>query len=273
MEGNQENDLLGYPKIITYECTKKIIEQMEKNVFKIKTKDGQGTGFFCKIPFPDKTNMLPVLITNNHVIDKDILINERNIKIYIEEEFEEKIINLNNRMKYTNKDYETTIIEIKEEDNINSFLELDEKIINGIISNKNENIKFEDKTMYIVQYPEGELSVSYGVLSSIYEDKKYNFQHKCCTRNGSSGSPILNKDNNKIIGIHRAGLNNSNKGTFLNFPIKEFIRNEFLIKKFNKKQNLFIESIYIDTLDLCDMNIEDEGLKDLSEIEFKNLKK
>ena len=273
MEGNQESDILGYPKIITYECTKKIIKQMEKNVFKIKTKDGQGTGFFCKIPFPDETNMLPVLMTNNHVIDKDILINERNIKIYIEEEFEEKIINLNNRMKYTNKDYETTIIEIREEDNINSFLELDEKIINGIISNKNENLKFEDKTMYIVQYPEGELSVSYGVLSNIYEDKKYNFQHKCCTKNGSSGSPILNKNNNKIIGIHREGLKNSNKGTFLNYPIREFIRNEFLLKKFNKKQNLFIEGIYIDTLDLCNKDIEDEDLKDLSEIEFKNLKK
>jgi len=115
MEGNQESDILGCPGIITYECTKKIIEQMEKNVFKIKTKDGRrrGTGFFCKIPFPDETNMLPVLMTNNHVIDKDILINERNIKIYIEEEFEEKIINLNDRIKYTNIDYDTTIIEIK----------------------------------------------------------------------------------------------------------------------------------------------------------------
>ena len=61
-------------------------------------------------------------------------------------------------------------------------MELDEKIINGIISNKNENIKFEDKTMYIVQYPEGELSVSYGVLSKIYEDKKYNFQHNVVQR-------------------------------------------------------------------------------------------
>ena len=65
---NEENEyfLTGYPKPITYDCNKKIIEQMENNVFKIKIGANQGTGFFCKIPFPTKDNMLPVLITNNH---------------------------------------------------------------------------------------------------------------------------------------------------------------------------------------------------------------
>ena len=46
---------------------------MEKNIVKIKIGIEQGTGFFCKIPFPNKENMLPVLITNNHVISGDIL--------------------------------------------------------------------------------------------------------------------------------------------------------------------------------------------------------
>ena len=32
----KEKLLNGYPGIISYECTKKIIEQMEKNIFKIK---------------------------------------------------------------------------------------------------------------------------------------------------------------------------------------------------------------------------------------------
>ena len=127
-------------------------------------------------------------------------------------------------MKYTNKEYDITIIEIKPEDNINYYLELDDIIINDIINILNKNKEFINETIYIIQYPENRLSVSYGILDKIYEDKKYNFNHKYSTKGGSSGSPILNI-NNKLIGIHKEGNNNKqyNKGTFLNYPIKEFI--------------------------------------------------
>ena len=73
MEPLKEFGLNGYPKIINYECQQKIIEQMEKSIFKIIIGKNQGTGFFSKIPFPNKENMLPVLITNNHIIDDDII--------------------------------------------------------------------------------------------------------------------------------------------------------------------------------------------------------
>ena len=74
---------------------------MEQNICKIKIGQEQGTGFFCKIPFPNKNNMLPVLITNNHVIDDKSLYNKNtNIKIDIEEEKESKIIDLKDRIKY-----------------------------------------------------------------------------------------------------------------------------------------------------------------------------
>ena len=38
-------------------------------------------------------------------------------------------------MKYTNEEYDITIIEIKEEDNINHYLELDDIILNDILNN------------------------------------------------------------------------------------------------------------------------------------------
>ena len=139
-------------------------------------------------------------------------------------------------MKYTNKDYDITIIEIKEEDEIKSFLELDDKIINDIINNSDENNDYIDETLYIIQYPEGQLSVSYGILQNIFVDKKYNFNHKCCTRRGSSGSPILNLKN-KIIGIHKEGTNKYNKGTFLNYPIKEFIKQNYINESENEIKN------------------------------------
>ena len=121
-----------------------------------------------------------------------------------------KQINLNDRIKYTNEEYDITIIEIKENDNIKNYLELDDKIIEDILNNNNRNNKYIDDTIYIIQYPEGKLSVSYGILNSIYEDEKYNFNHLCSTKGGSSGSPILNI-NNKIIGIHKKGYNNKYK--------------------------------------------------------------
>ena len=58
-----------------------------------------------------------------------------------------------------------------------------------------------DQTIYILQYPEGKLSVSYGIFEDFYEDLKGKIIYKCSTKPGSSGSPILNL-NNKIIGIH-----------------------------------------------------------------------
>jgi len=50
----KERELTKYPEIISYECTKKIMDQMQKNICKIKIDDKKGTGFFCKIPFPQK---------------------------------------------------------------------------------------------------------------------------------------------------------------------------------------------------------------------------
>ena len=80
MEKQKESLLNGYPNVISYECTKKIIEQMERNICKINIGEQQGTGFFTKIPFPNQNNMLPVFITNNHIINNDTL-NKKNIKI------------------------------------------------------------------------------------------------------------------------------------------------------------------------------------------------
>ena len=242
MEVEKESELNNSPKVIKYESIKKIIEQMEKNICLIATEkisekksekesykesiQEQGTGFFCKIPFPNITNKLTVLITNNHIIDKDLLDNKGKTTIYIENEKEGREMNFKNRMCYTNKEYDITIIEIKEKDNIKNYLELDDEIMKVVLNDDNDNFEYIKKTVYIIQYPENELSVSFGLIDSIEDGKeKYNFYHKCRTNHGSSGSPILNSENNKVIGVHKSGTNvNVNKGVFLDKPIKEFIR-------------------------------------------------
>ena len=62
----------------------------------------------------------------------------------------------------------------------------------------------------------------YGILNRINE---YDIIHICSTDNGSSGSPILNLENNKVIGIHNGGSSHFefNKGILLKEPINEFI--------------------------------------------------
>ena len=282
MDGVDERILIGCPTIISYDCTKKIMEQMEKNICKIRIGDQQGTGFFCKIPFPDENNMLPVLITNNHIINYELLYKENSTIAISSTLFENKILNLNDRIKRTNKEYDTTIIEIKETDKIENYLELDDYILDDIINSENNNDIYIEKTLYIIQYPEGHLSASYGILETINNEKKYYFYHKCSTKDGSSGSPILNL-NNKIIGIHSIGRKNdkTNKGIFLNYPIKEFIelntvdenkeKDEAALKAFNEYLNLDIKDTKIEKLNLM-WKIKDFDLYELTKVNFKNLK-
>ena len=48
MEEENETILIGYPKIISYECTKKILEQMEKISSKLKSELNKEQGSFVK---------------------------------------------------------------------------------------------------------------------------------------------------------------------------------------------------------------------------------
>ena len=141
----EEIKINEYLDTISYECNKKIIEQMENDICKIINKNNeQYTGFICKIPYTDINNMIKVLITYNNIINEEIIIETKKYK---------RIINIKNRMKYINKLNNIIIIEIKEEDNINNYLELDDIINNDIINNTNKIIKYIDKTIYLIQYP------------------------------------------------------------------------------------------------------------------------
>ena len=81
-ENEKEKDIKGSSNSISYEILETILEQMRNCICLINCKKGgNGTGFFCKIPFPDKYNLLPVLITNNHVLEQKDISNGEEIKI------------------------------------------------------------------------------------------------------------------------------------------------------------------------------------------------
>ena len=59
---------------------------------------------------------------------------------------------------------------------------------------------YSNKSIYIINYPEDkDVVVSYGQPPDLSE---FEIQHKCITKEGSSGSPILLINNQKLIGIH-----------------------------------------------------------------------
>ena len=221
----EEIKIKGSPDYVSISGTETILNQMRNSICKIKMNQTNGTGFFCKIPYENK--IMNVLMTNYHVLDEKYYNQNSLLNLFINDEKEVKIINLKNkRITYFNKKYDLTLIELKENDKIpiNNYLELDDNLFK-----KEINVYYENISIYVLHYPLGnKAAVSYGLSNGI---NNYEINHTCSTEHGSSGSPILNLSNNKLIGIHKQGSKNFNYnlGTCLQFPLNDFfekIKNE-----------------------------------------------
>jgi len=264
MEEKNKQILKYYPSSITMEKTNIIMDQMKKYIFKIKNKNGEGTGFFCYI-FNNNIK-IPVLITNSHIIDENFIKQNKILNIILNDGREYKSIELQENKKiYTNKKYDITIIDISpEKDNIINFLELDELIF------LNQNI-FNDP-IYIINYPksgnECKVSVSYGIIEQINSEINI-FNSKDLDW---SGAPILRLSNNKIIGIYNENINLS----ILNMKnaINEYLSNINLIKV--EYHNFYINKTnqipqIINTILGPEIEENEEGKNNKSEINSKTV--
>ena len=219
-----QKKLKNHTNPVLHKSMKYIIKQMETSICKIITDNIYGTGFFCVIPFPDMNNMLPVLITNNHVLNNEALEKGKEIEFTInDDKFHFKIIIDENRKVYTNdKPFDISIIEIKKNDNnilLLNFLEIDEEMFNTDYYDE-----YNQKSVYLIHYPNGKkMEYSPGAIKNISLDN-YIIQHLCSSEIGSSGSPIINLENYKVIGVHKGskGTFNWNLGTLIKGPIGEF---------------------------------------------------
>ena len=238
------------PNPVDIEGTKKILSQMENCICKIYQDGKKGTGFFCKIPFPDKNNLLNVLITNNHILNQKDIEDNQIIKLTMYNKEENKNIEKNIKIDESRKRYtyindgegiDITIIEIKpKKDNINNYLEIDDDLL---------DLECNKKSIYILHYPKDKKLVSYGLINDVIGGKKIN--HYCNTEEGSSGSPILSLNTHKIIGVHYGSSNKKsiklNYGTYIKYIINEFnnkYKNEIKnigIKDTNLKATFFIK--------------------------------
>ena len=251
---NEEENHNNEQIIISEEQSEKVVNQSKIYICKIireVKKDGKnkkqfGTGFLCKIPFPDEFNCLPVLMTNHHVVSEKELLKEKKLTITFNNDKIKKIINITSERKIysvsKNELYDLTIIEIfPEEDKIFHFLEID------TVDMRNKKI---NDVIYILQYPRGEeSSISYGKICNIID---YLIVHNCSTLGGSSGGPIILLKNYKLIGIHRGTddwlKNRLNYGSSLVEPLEEF-------RKKYCKNNIRAKNNYVNCI-ICDYEIK-----------------
>ena len=235
----------GIPNYIPFGEISIIEKQKEYNVCKVVKKNKFiGTGFLCLIPYPNRINLLPVLITCNHVLGLSDLQEGNEINLVFNDKINKKLKIEKTRAIYTSdkKEYDTTIIEIKKIDgfNTNNMLEID---YDTFQKEQLENL-YKNKSIYIIHYPKGNTSsFSNNIIKNI--GKNYLIEHLCATEEGSSGAPILNILNLKVIGIHKGSNQNKNVnlGTFISAPIDKF--NLKYNKKKYKKQNYIIITVKI----------------------------
>ena len=245
----EEGKCYGAIEPITINQTEKILDQMKKSICKVQGKK-DGTGFFCHISM--KKRKIPVLMTNYHIIDDNMVKSNREVKLTLNEN-NTIFLKLKEENKiFSDIEYDIMILNIENNNNFEDilYLELDENL-------DKENPEKIYESIYILHYPNKNIYVSYG-----YGIKKLNIndiEHKCYTEFGSSGSPILNLSNNKVIGIHKAYADKTkledcyNLGTLLKYPlekIKEKNGNE--INKITKG---------LQSLGLNDINIVKEKFK------------
>ena len=216
---------------------------MNNSICKIEKEKTTGTGFISIIPFPDKFNQLPVLFTCNHILNNNELKIGRIIKLIFNQK--EISIKLNESRKiYTSdeNEYDTTIIELKQDEyNNNDLLEIDDDIYK---EGQLDNI-YKQSSVYIIHYPNGiEPKYSLDVIKSI-DTQNIKIEHFCSTKGGSSGAPIINLDNYKVIGIHlgKFKYKNSNVGVVVKSAIQKFndkYKNKMGNNINNIKNNLYL---------------------------------
>ena len=228
LEKSDEKGMLNLNAIIEYSLKAK------KAICEIKLSNGFGSGFFCKIPYTDNDNiLLPVLMTNNHVLSRDLLKSKNDITIIINSE--SKVISLKQRKVWTDEKMDFTCIEIKEkEDNIHTFFNLDDKFLENNYSNDcylNQNV-----LIFAINKNDKQIGFSNGLI------KKKNdcfFAYTCNTYPGCSGGCIVNQFNNCVIGIHRGAI-----VTWSKKAVNEGIFIKNVVKYIKESKDTLLKEVY-----------------------------
>ena len=215
-------------KMISLDTLNIVSKSICKLICKKNEEEWTGTGFFMSIKFENEA-LINCLITNYHVIENQ----KTNIKLQIGDN--KKVFNIGEKRytKYIKKPIDITLIEILNEDEFIkdvNFLSYD---LNYIKYGYNYYL---GKEIFILQHPFGE--DMYSAIGKIMSIKDYEFEHNAGTCPGSSGSAVIQVENNCVIGIHRGVKNNNgNKsGSFIGKLFEKIVKDKQLQKRIKNKQ-------------------------------------
>jgi len=266
---SKEGDVPGHVKNTNLDSLEIIFKQMKESVCKIYGPKLNGTGFFCAIQNMKELNSIVcALMTNNHVLGEEDIKPNKIIKFSLNNERKQMEIAIDeSRRTFTSRKYDVTIIEMKQNDGIQykSFMEIDKDIYEDDFKER-----FRNKSIYLLHYPKGvEICKSEEVIKNIAKDN-YTIIHCCDSINGSSGGPLINLKNNKVIGVHKGyhGELKINLGTILREPIEKFYeqQNNSNNSKINKDDNKNIEQ-KINVIDDNSNEIINDNNNDLNDID------
>jgi len=194
-----------------------------KATIKIVLKNNKiGSGFFLK--FERNNKDFYCIMTNQHVIESNIVRKKEEIVIIYENEKKNFTIKLDKKERiiecFNDEDsvqIDAIIIEIIRKDNID-----DSYFLSPNLDYNEKKESFINKDIQILQYPCGKnLSLAMGKIIEISSENDYIFYHNADTMFGSSGSPIVLNGENTAIGIHTGGLKDKkeNVGYFIGIII------------------------------------------------------
>lgn len=241
-EAKNEGEQNSTPISLSINSLNIIKEIIRKSICKIKLKNEEfETGFFCKIPYPDKNNFLPTLIINNHILEKKQIFEDQKLILLLYDEKQLFKIKLNDERKiYKSNKYDIAIIEIiTYNKDLTSFLEIDEELFKD-----NKKDIYNEQFINLIYYSQkNNIECSHGIIKNIYENN-YTISYLCENQVGIKSGLILNSTNNKVIGIHRESkmIENQNFGTLIIEPINDF-NNKFKSNEVKSINSISINNI------------------------------
>jgi surface protein len=273
---DEENILL--PSSLSLDEISSISNQMMKSIFMIEFEDKTCTGCLVKISI--KNRSIFCLLTSNEILNDNFINNNKEINVFFNNGKVVKKIEISDeKIKYVNNPYNVALIEINEDNEFNDYLNIDEVLFDDN-ENSNENSINEDKVegdypkdyyrnkfIYIPYYQNKKIFVSFGLLKDFNE---FEIIHFCKINNdnsGPSGAPIINLENQAIIGIYNNEKKSESKrfGIFLEQAAKEFvdkcsnniIDNENNLLRYSISQEIFDNNMNLIKLKL---NVDEDML-------------
>ena len=135
---------------------------MENYLYRINKKGGNyEIGYFIQLKDKNGKNYT-ALVTNSNILEDT---DNNTLKIIIDNG--SKLIELGD-IRYEDKKYRKAIIEIKNNNDIKYYFELDDNL------NKSEleiNKKYNKESIYIMQYDNNNILLPYGVVIDIFKNK------------------------------------------------------------------------------------------------------